>query len=88
MKAKEDTALDDLARFVQVIGRDETLREPFCRLAALSPVQRSNAVHVMAEQMNTENKDRDLVSAFRLLADTRVFEAVMAALRGCGYIRT
>jgi hypothetical protein len=87
MKAKED-ALDDLARFVQVIGRDKNLQERFCRLAALSPVQRSNEIHVMAEQMNAENKDHELVSIFRLFADTRVFEAAMVALRDCGYIRT
>jgi len=88
MKAREDAALDDLARFVQVIGRDKSLQERFCRLAALSPVQRSNEVHVMAEQMNAENKDQELVSVFRLFADTRVFEAVMVALRDCCYIRT
>ncbi len=78
--------MDSLARFVLVIGEDSTLRQRFCQLAGLSPVQRSNEVHMMAEQMAAERKDPDLVSIFRLFADPRVFEAGMVALRESGYI--
>ncbi len=78
--------MDSLARFVLVIGKDSALRQRFCQLAGLSPVQRSNEVHMMAEQMAAERKDPDLVSIFRLFADPRVFEAGMAALRESGYL--
>jgi hypothetical protein len=81
-----DSALDSLARFVSVIGSDRVLRRRFCRLATLSPIQRSNEVHIMAEQMAAEHKDHDLVAAFRLFADPRIFEAGMVALRDGGYI--
>ena len=82
-----DAALDDLSRFLQVIGSDTTLKKLFCQLAALSPVQRQNEIHLMAERMDAANKDRELVRVFTLFADARVFEAAMAALRECGYIK-
>ena len=87
MKMDVDSTLDSLARFVQVVGSDDALRQRFCRLASLSPVQRSNEIHIMAEQMNAEGKDSELVSLFRLFGDSRVFEAAMVALRECEYIR-
>jgi hypothetical protein len=82
-----DSALDGLARFVQVIGKDTALRRRFCRLASLSPIQRANEIHIMAEQMTAERKDPELVALFRLFADARVFEAAMLALRECGYVK-
>ena len=87
MKTDADSPLDSLARFVQVVGSDAALRQRFCRLASLSPVQRSNEIHIMAERMDAERKDSELVSMFRLFGDSRVFEAAMVALRECGYIR-
>jgi hypothetical protein len=87
MKTDADSALEGMARFVQVIGRDTALRQRFCRLAGLSPIQRSNEIHVMAEQMTAEHKDPELVALFRLFADARVFEAAMLALRECGYVK-
>lgn len=86
MKPNADSALDDLARFVQVIGSDGALRQRFCQLAALSPIQRSNQIHIMAEQMAAEHKDPELLAVFRLFADPRVFEAGMVALREAGYV--
>jgi hypothetical protein len=85
LKADAESALECLARLVSVIGKDKALRQRFGRLAGLSPVQRSNEIHVMAEQMTAERKDPELVAVFRLFADARVFEAGMAALRECGY---
>ncbi len=79
--------MDSLARFVQVIGSDSVLRQRFCRLATLSPTQRSNEILLMAEQMAADRKDQDLVVAFRLFADSRVFEAGMVALREGGYVK-
>jgi hypothetical protein len=82
-----DSAFEGLARFVHVIGKDAALQERFCGLAKLSPAQRFNEIHIMAEQMAAERKDPDLVSLFRLLADARVFEAALVALRECGYVK-
>ena len=87
MKTYADSALEGMARFVQVIGRDASLRQRFCRLAGLSPIQRSNEIHVMAEQMTAEHKDPELVALFRLFADARVFDSAMLALRECGYVK-
>jgi hypothetical protein len=87
MKPDADLMTDHLARIIVVIGSDKVLRERFCQLAALSPVQRSNQIHIMAEQMAAERRDQDLVAAFRLFADPRVFEAGMVSLREGGYIK-
>jgi hypothetical protein len=86
MKTDSDSALEGLARLVQVIGKDAVLRQRFCRLAALTLVQRSNEIHVMAEQMAAERKDPELVALFRLFVDARVFAAAMVAMRECGYL--
>jgi hypothetical protein len=86
MKTDSDSALEGLARLVQVIGRDNALREQFSRLANLSPVRRSNEIHIMAEQITAGRKDPELVALFRLFADARVFEAALVALRECGYV--
>ena len=88
MKTDANSALDSLARFVQVIGRDTAIRQRFCGLANLSPVQRANEIHIMAEQMSAGRKDPELVALFRLFADARVFEAGIVALRECGYIES
>jgi hypothetical protein len=86
MNTDSDSALEGLARLVQVIGKDTALRQRFCRLAGLTPVQRANEIHIMAEQMAAEQKDPELVALFRLFADARVFEAAMMAMRECGYL--
>ena len=87
MKTDANSVLESLARFVQVIGGDTTLRQRFCGLANLFPVQRANEIHIMAEQMTAERKDPELVALFRLFADARVFEAAMVTLREWGYIK-
>lgn len=86
MKPDADSALDNLTRFVQVIGSDSALRQRFSQLANLSPAQRANEIHIMAEQIAAEHKDPELVAIFRLFADARVFEAAVVALRECGYM--
>ena len=83
MKMDVDFAVDSLARFVQVISKDRALRERFSQLAKLSPVQRSNQIHIMAEQMAADGKDPEIVAIFRLFGDARVFDAGMLALREC-----
>ena len=86
MKPNTESFLDDLTRFVQVIGKDEALRLLFVRLAKLSPTERSNEVHLMAEEMAKEGKAADLIAIFRTFADERVFSAAMVALRDRGYL--
>ena len=86
MNSNPDSALEGLSRLVQVIGGDTAIRQRFCRLAGLTPLQRANEIHILAEQMAVERKDPELVALFRLFADARVFEAAMVAMRECGYL--
>ena len=86
MNPNPESFLDELTSFVQVIGKDKALRQLFHRLAKLSPTERSNEVHLMAEQMTREGKAADLVTVFRTFADERVFKAAIVALRDRGYV--
>ena len=80
MSTSVDTALDNLTRIVQVVRRDRKLRRWFDSLSQMSALERSKAIFAMSEQMVAESEDADLVAAFRLLADARVFEAACEAL--------
>jgi len=82
-----DIRVDCLVRFIRVIDTDAALRERFCQLAELSPVQRSHQIHIMAEQMAGRWKDSELVDLFLLFGEARIFNAAMLGLRECGYIR-
>ena len=87
MNSDTNLAVDHLVRFIQVIGTDVRLRDRFCRLAELSPVQRAKEIHMMAEEMTMgRRRPSQLPDLFRLFADTRVFNAAMMALQECGYI--
>jgi hypothetical protein len=81
MTLDTDTALDNLARMVQVIGPDKQLRAWFSALGQKPALERRNAIYSMSEQMRTDGKDEDLIASFRLLADARVFEAAKQALQ-------
>ncbi len=87
MKSNADSVIESLTRFVQVIGRDDALRQRFSQMTQMSAVQRANQIHIMAEQMTAERRDPELVAVFRLFADARVFEAAKLAMRQCGYIK-
>ncbi|HXJ58884.1 MAG TPA: hypothetical protein VNU68_19665 [Verrucomicrobiae bacterium] len=76
-----DSALDNLTRMAQVIGRDQQLRAWFSALAQMPAVERRNEIFSTSERMRSEGKDEDLVVSFRLLADTRVFDAAWLALQ-------
>jgi len=80
MSTSVDTALDNLTRIVQVVRRDRKLRRWFDSLSQKSALERRNAIFAMSEQMLAESEDADLVAAFHLLADARVFEAACEAL--------
>ncbi len=84
MSIDPDSALDNLAAFIDAIATDAKLRVRFCEIAKMSPAQRSIQIHTIAHQMAAAGEDADLISSFRLLADPRVFEAAIAALRDCG----
>ena len=81
MALTTDTALNNLTRMVQVIGRDQKLRLWFAAVTQRSAVDRRNEIFAVSERMRAEGKDADLVASFRLLADSRVFEAARLALQ-------
>src|SRR5208282_6929932 len=81
MTLDTESALDNLARMVQVIGRDQRLRQWFSALTQQSAVERRNEIFMTSERMRAEGKDTDLVASFRLLADSRVFDAARLALQ-------
>jgi hypothetical protein len=83
MANKTDSALDDLARFVQVVGRDPKLQQWFVALVEMSPVERRIEIFSAAERIKVDRKAPDLAASFRLLADPRVFDAAREALRDC-----
>lgn len=80
MALNPDSALDNLTRMVQVIEGDRELYDWFCTLAHKSTVTRRNKIYAMVERMRAERTDADLVASFRLLADSRVFDAACEAL--------
>jgi hypothetical protein len=82
MALNPDSALDNLTRMVQVIEGDRKLHDWFCTLAQTPTVTRRNKIYAMVQRMRAEGTDTDLVASFRLLADSRVFDAACEALRG------
>jgi hypothetical protein len=81
MALDAESALDNLTRMVQVIGRDRELRQWFSALTEQSAVERRNEIFMTSEKMRAEGKDTELVASFRLLADSRVFDAARLALQ-------
>ena len=81
MTLDTESALNNLARMVQVIRRDQRLRQWFSALTQQSAVERRNEIFMTSERMRAEGKDTDLVESFRLLADSRVFDAARLALQ-------
>lgn len=75
-----NTPFDNLTRMVQTIGSDEKLRSWFSALQQKSTIARRNDIYAMLDRLRADGLDADLVSAFRLLADSRVFEAACVAL--------
>lgn len=81
-----DSAFDSLTKLVQVIGRDRNLFEWFRQLDQMSADERRNQIFRISDQMTAAEKDPDIVKAFRLLADPRMFDAARLALQDSGYI--
>jgi hypothetical protein len=65
MGAAADSALDNLAAFVEAIAGDPKLRERFRRLARMSPTQRFNEIQIMAHRMAAEGEERGRASLTR-----------------------
>ena len=80
MSTSVDTALDNLARIVQVVRRDRELRRWFDGLSKKAASERRIEIIVMSAKMAAKGEDGDLVASFHLLADARVFEAACEAL--------
>jgi hypothetical protein len=81
MAITPDSALENLARMVQVIAGDPKLCAWFQKLADTSFVGRRNEIYGMVHRMSAEGQDSDLVASFQLLADSRIFEAACVALK-------
>ena len=56
MDLNGDSALNNLARVVEVIGGDQQLRHWFLALAQRPEVERRNAIYSMSEQMRADGK--------------------------------
>jgi len=82
-----EAALDNLARFVQVIGNDPELLQWFRDLERQTTTQRNNEILVMAEKIRSQKKYSDLSASLALLSHTMVFDALSQTLRECGYIQ-
>jgi hypothetical protein len=80
MSTSADTALDNLARIVQVVKRDRELRRWFDGLSQKAASERRNEIMVMSAKMTAMSEDADLVASFQMLADERVFDAACEAL--------
>jgi hypothetical protein len=81
MRTPIDTTLDNLARIVQVVKRDRKLRQWFESLSQQAVPERRREIIQMSAKMTAQGEDDGLVSAFRLLADERFFEAACLALK-------
>ena len=81
MTISANSALNNLTRMVQVVGRDPQLRQWFSALAQKPAADRRNEIYSTSERMRADGKDEDLVASFRLLADSRVFDAARVALQ-------
>ena len=53
-----DSALDNLTRMAQVIGRDQQLRRWFSALAQMPAVERRNEIYSASERMRAEGRTR------------------------------
>ncbi|MDB6027124.1 MAG: hypothetical protein JWM68_3347 [Verrucomicrobiales bacterium] len=83
--SNDDSALDQFARFIQVVGSNLTLRQWFWGLSGISSVQRRNEISAMIQKMMARGEDADLIAVVALLTEDSVFEASCQALRECGY---
>ena len=82
-----EAALENLARFVQVIGNDPELLQWFRNLEGQTTTQRNNEILIMAEKIRSQNQYRDLSASLALLSHPIVFDGLSQTLRECGYIQ-
>jgi len=82
-----NAVINDMARFVQVIGSDPELLKWFQNLERKTPIQRNNDILLMAEKMASQARCRDLATPLALLSDMRIFDASSQAIRERGYIQ-
>lgn len=86
ISAGTNAVIDDLARFVQVIGADPELLRWFQSLERQTPIQRNNEILLMAEKMASKARYRDLAESLGLLCHAEIFDAVSQILRACGHV--
>jgi len=74
--------IDGLTNLILAIGQDGKLRLWFENLAKIPWWERRNAILEMGERFKSQGEDTAFVSSVKLLAEPRVFEAALRALRG------
>ena len=80
MMINHDSLIENLTSLTLAIGERAELRKWFHELAQKPAHQRTGAILAMSERIATEGKDAALASSFKLLADSRVFDAARMAL--------
>jgi hypothetical protein len=88
MAADTKSALDSLSWLVQAIGESPKLCRWFDELEQKSAAERRSEILLTIAQMSGRKEDARLITLFGLLADHRVFNAVLLALREAGKIKT
>ena len=81
-----DLVIDRLALLTSLLGGDPAMASWFVRLASQVPSDRIVPIQQIVSQMVARGEPNDLVRAFALLSDARVFRAVHASLVEHGYI--
>ena len=82
-----NAVIDDMARFVQVIGSDPELLKWFQTLEQRTPIQRNNEILLMAEKMAPQIRYRDLAASLALLSHSEIFDALSQTLRDFAHIQ-
>jgi hypothetical protein len=84
ISADTNAVMDDLARFIQIIGSDPELLQWFRSLERQTVIQRDNEILLMAEKMASQARYRDLAASFALLSHSEIYDALSQTLRERG----
>jgi hypothetical protein len=80
MKQAEETS-DEFIRLMQVVASDKELQQWFLSLENLPENLRYSHIRSMAERMQADRVDPDLVNALKSLASKEVYKAAAKTVR-------
>jgi len=83
MTITKDSIIEKLTTLALTINKNKKLRKWFCDLAKKPAQDRTAAIIAMSERIATQGKDVSIAGLVMMLADPRVFQATLTALRGC-----